>query len=386
DFRPRGASLLTAESQGQFAFLDLREAAIDLSDYPVTGLSDKVLKPFIYAPRDLYRPGEVLDLSILLRNRDGLPEDVKHLNLRLIRPDVKLLLEKNLVARDAGLGYFSYRFNIPVTAPTGLWRAEVRIGAKDKSPAQVFSFNIEEFMPERMKLVLNADKKLLGRNDRQVIAVQGDYLYGAPAAGNKLKASRLMELDRHPVKAYKDYYFGNPEDEKRLERKELDEIKLDEKGGGFLDIEPVAASIASALKLTVTASLSEAGGRVVTRSIDGTYWPAKSMLGIAPSFKDDVVESDSEAQFSIVRVNAEGELLAGENVSATLIKEDYDYFWEYNEEEGWVRKETRNEYPLTQQKFTIAAGEKTNLVFPVAHGRYRLEVEDGATGLKSVYA
>ncbi|CAA6815704.1 MAG: Alpha-2-macroglobulin [uncultured Thiotrichaceae bacterium] len=386
DFRPKAASLLTAELEGQFAFLDLREAAIDLSDYPVTGLPDKVLTPFVYAPRDLYRPGELVDLSVLLRNRDGLPEAVKNLNLRLVRPDAKLLLENNLVAHDEKLGYFSYQFTIPAAAPTGLWRAEVRISSKDKSPAQVFSFNVEEFMPERMKLSLSNDKKLLEKSERQVIAVQGDYLYGAPAAGNKLKATRVMALDRHPVVAYKDYYFGNPEDEKRLVRKALDEIKLDEKGSGFLDIDPVAAGITSALKLKVIANLSEPGGRVVTRSIDDAYWPAKSMVGIAPAFKEDVVERDSEAQFNIVRVNAEGVLLAGENLSATLIKEDYEYFWEYNEQEGWTRKEIRNEYPLTQQKFTVVAGEKSSLVFPVAYGRYRLEVEDSDTGLKSVYA
>ncbi len=386
DFRPKAASLLTAELEGQFAFLDLREAAIDLSDYPVTGLPDKVLTPFVYAPRDLYRPGEVVDLSVLLRNRDGLPEAIKNLNLRLVRPDAKLLLETNLAAHDAKLGYFSYQFNIPEAAPTGLWRAEVRISSKDKSPAQVFSFNVEEFMPERMKLLLGNDQKLLEKSERQIISVQGDYLYGAPAAGNKLKAIRVMELDRHPVSAYKDYYFGNPEDEKRLVRKELGEIKLDEKGGGFLDIEPVAAEITSALKLQVIANLSEPGGRVVTRSIDDAYWPAKSMVGIAPAFKDDVVERNSEAQFNIVRVNSEGELLAGENLSATLVKEDYEYFWEYNEQEGWARKEIRNEYPLTQQKFAVLAGEKGSLVFPVAYGRYRLEVEDSDTGLKSVYA
>nr|CAA6820849.1 MAG: Alpha-2-macroglobulin [uncultured Thiotrichaceae bacterium] len=386
DFRPKGASLLTAELEGQFAFLDLREAAIDLSDYPVTGLPDKVLTPFIYAPRDLYRPGEALDLSILLRNRDGLPEDVSQLNLRLIRPDAKLLLETTLSARNAELGYFSYLFNIPAAAPTGLWRAEVRIGEKDKAPAEVFGFNVEEFMPERMDLLLNTSKQLLEKNERQVIAVQGDYLYGAPAAGNQLKATRVMALDRHPLKDYKDYYFGSPSDEKRLQRTELKEIKLDGKGGGFLDIEPVAGDIISALKLEVIANLSEAGGRVVTRSIDQAYWPAKSLVGISPLFKGGVVEKDSEAQFNIIKVNSEGKLLAGESLSATLIKEDYEYFWEYNDQDGWTRKETRNEYPLTQQKFTVLAGEKTSLAFPVAHGRYRLEVEDAGTGLKSVYA
>ncbi|PIE00973.1 MAG: hypothetical protein CSA79_01675, partial [Thiothrix nivea] len=386
DYRPRGASLLTAELNGQFAFLDLRQAALDLSEYPVSGHADKVMVPFIYAPRDLYRPGERVDLSVLLRNRDGLPEAIKTLNLRLVRPDAKMLLETDLSARDAGLGYFNYPFNIPATAPTGLWRAEVRLSAADKTPLQIFRFNVEAFMPERMKLVLSTDQQLLRRNERMVVSVQGDYLYGAPAAGNKLKATRVMRLDRHPLAGYKDYYFGNPADEKQLERQDLDEITLDEKGSGFLDIEPVAAGIHSVLKLEVIAGLSEPGGRVVIRNIREDYWPASALIGIKPEFQDDSVERNSEAVFKIVRVNSQGEMQAGEDLAATLIKEDYEYFWEYNEEEGWVRKETRNEYPLIQQKFTTTASDQTTLTFPVADGRYRLEVEDRKTGLKTVYA
>ncbi|MEZ5535928.1 MAG: alpha-2-macroglobulin [Thiolinea sp.] len=385
DFRPRGATLLTAELDGQFAFLDLRQAALDLSEYPVTGQADKVMAPFVYAPRDLYRPGETMDLSVLLRNRDGLSESVKSLNLRLIRPDAKLLLETTLQARDAGLGYFNYPFSIPAAAPTGLWSAEIRLSSKDETPIQTFRFNVEEFMPERMKLLLSMDKALLQRNERQVVSVQGDYLYGAPAAGNKLKATRVMELDRQPLDNYRDYFFGNPADEKLLQRTELDEITLDDKGSGFIDIEPVAVNIHSPLRLEVIASLSEPGGRVVTRTIDEPYWPAVSLVGIDPVFQDDTVEKDSEAVFNVVRVNAKGELQAGENLAATLVKEEYEYFWEYNEQDGWVRQETRNEYPLTQQKFSASATEGTELKFPVAYGRYRLEIEDPETGMKTVY-
>ncbi|MEZ5478269.1 MAG: hypothetical protein R3E95_12550 [Thiolinea sp.] len=72
----------------------MREAALILSEYTVTGLPDKALAPLVYAPRDLYRPGDNVDLSILLRNRDGLPESVKLLHLRLIRPDTKSFVKK----------------------------------------------------------------------------------------------------------------------------------------------------------------------------------------------------------------------------------------------------------------------------------------------------
>ncbi|MEZ5478270.1 MAG: alpha-2-macroglobulin family protein [Thiolinea sp.] len=287
--------------------------------------------------------------------------------------------------RDAELGYFDYRFGLPMMRRLRRWRAEVRITAKDEAPAQTFSFQVEEFMPERMQLTLSTEKAVVFKGEKLVVAVQGDYLYGAPAAGNLLKSERNLQLDRHPLPDYKDYYFGDQADEKRLQREELSDLNLDEKGGGFLEIDPAPENVASPLKIRVVSSLSEAGGRVVTRSLEESYWPAQHLVGIAPEFADDVVAADSEARFAVVRVNAKGERQPGENLAATLVREDYDYFWEYSEEDGWVRQENRSEYPVKQQTLTLAAGDTGQLVFPVGSGRYRLEIEDADTGLKTVY-
>ncbi len=383
--RPEGDLFLTAMLDGQFAFLDLREAALDLSDYPVTGQPDKALSPFIYSPRDLYRPGEAVDLSIFLRNRDGQVEPVNKLNLRLVRPDTKLLREETLTVTQADLGYFADHFTIPADAPTGVWRAEVRLGNQDESPLQVFSFHVEEFMPERMKLALSANDSLLLRGEKLVVSVQGDYLYGAPAAGNTLKTTRSLRLDRQPLPAFKDYYFGNPDDEKRLENDELPDLVLNEQGAGFIEVPAIADTIGSPLTVKLAASLQEPGGRVVTRNLSESFWPAQQLVGIRPLFANGTVDADTDAKFELVKVDHDGKKLGSTSLSATLVREEYEYFWEYSESEGWRREETKSEYPLTQQKFEILANSTGQLVFPVSYGRYRLEVEDADTQLKTVY-
>ena len=63
-----------------------------------TGLPDKPIAPFVYSTRDLFRPGETMDLSVLLRDRDGKAVPGKNLHLRIVRPDTKPLLEENLLA------------------------------------------------------------------------------------------------------------------------------------------------------------------------------------------------------------------------------------------------------------------------------------------------
>ena len=48
---------------------------------------------------------------------------------------------------------------------------------------------VEEFLPERMKMTLDTEQQVLSPDDELSIDVQGDYLYGAPAAGNRLLAT-----------------------------------------------------------------------------------------------------------------------------------------------------------------------------------------------------
>lgn len=385
--RPQGDLLLTAQLDQQFAFVDLREAALDLSEYPVTGLPDKPLAPFIYSSRDLFRPGENVDLSILLRDRDGKTVAGKNLHVRVLRPDTKLFLENNLVATHPDLGYFNWRLPIPADAPTGTWKAEVRINAKDELPVNTFSFQVEDFMPERMKLSLRAEDKWLTSGKKLMVAVQGDYLYGAPASGNKLSSSRGIRLNRHPIEAFKQYYFGNPADEKLISREDLAEITLNEAGGGFIEVPPLAGKINSPLTVAISATLHETGGRSITRTLDVPFWPAPALVGIRPLFSKDTTETNTDAAFELVRLDADGKPQAGsQTLAVTLVREEREYFWEYNAAEGWQRRDLTNEYPILQQKITLDAKAQAKVSFPVQYGHYRLEVEDPETGLKSAYA
>lgn len=386
EHRPQGELLLTAQQAEQFTFLDLREAALDLSEYPVTGLPDKPIAPFVYSTRDLFRPGESMDLSVLLRDRDGKAVSAKNLHLRIVRPDTKPLLEENLLATNEALGFFTYRLPIPADAPTGSWKAEIRINAKDTAPVSSFTFHVEDFMPERMKLVLSAEDKLLTTGKKLIVAAKGDYLYGAPASGNKLTAVRTVSVNRHPLEAFKDYYFGDPADDKLVSREDLPEVTLNDTGGGFVESPALAGKISSPLTLSVIGSLHETGGRSVTRKLDVPFWPSQNLVGIRPLFNKDTVDGNSEAAFELVRTNADGKPIpATQPLAVTLVREDKEYFWEYNNAEGWQRKELSSEYPTVQQKITLDAAAHGKAVFAVQYGYYRLEVEDKETGLKTVY-
>src|SRR5690606_27186967 len=61
-----GAYLL-ARHQQQLALLELRGPALDLSEFELGQRPQRPQELFVYTPRDLFRPGETVDFSALLR-------------------------------------------------------------------------------------------------------------------------------------------------------------------------------------------------------------------------------------------------------------------------------------------------------------------------------
>lgn len=382
---PEKVFFITATStDNQFAFLDLRLPPLDLSSFPIHGLPEEEIDPYIYASHALYRPGDTLNLNILLRDQDGLVATTP-LKLSIVRPDGKVIWEETLSASTPSLGYYLQRFSLAEDAPAGTWRAELRLKDEIK-PVEVFEFKVQNYEPERMSLVLNGAKPLLTQADKQVVSIQGSYVQGGSTAKQAVVATRYLQIDPQPLgAAFKDYVFGVPEDAKRLERFNLPEMNLNEQGNGFLEFPPIAATIQSPLKTTISASILELGGRPVMSELQQSYWPSQHLVGIKPLFTHAMVPANSEARFEIVRVDPAANLLAAQHLTATLFSESYDYYWEYEQDKGWQQRGIRNQYPVMQQSVEIPAGQQGQLAVLVSSGQYRLELEDADTKRKTAY-
>ncbi len=198
--KPEGNLLLLASKGEQVSFVDMRLPALDLSEFDVTGEVDQALMPFVYSSRNLYRPNESVRLSILLRGRDGQLVDTRQLHVTILSPDNKTIFSTSLKA-DA-LGYYQHRFNLPQATKTGRWMAEVRLHASEKKVLARWPFQVEHFIPERMRLQLDSAQKVIHKGDAFQVQVQGDYLYGAPAAGNTFDGRYAVAVEPHPLKDF----------------------------------------------------------------------------------------------------------------------------------------------------------------------------------------
>jgi uncharacterized protein YfaS (alpha-2-macroglobulin family) len=132
------------------------------------------------------------------------------------------------------------------------------------------------------------------------------------------------------------------------------------------------------MKVRVSASLLEAGGRPVVRSIARSVWPADKLIGVRPQFDSDVAREGAPAAFEVIRANAQGKIEPLAQAQVRLFREERQYYWRFDDQRGWNSGYTETEELVDSRD--IALNDRAQLTVPVKWGRYRLEIADPETG------
>ena len=288
---PAKAEVLLAQQGAQTSLLRLSGAALDLAEFDIAGPQAHPLQFFVFGPRDLYRPGETVLLNALLRDADGRAVQNQPVNVEVRRPDEQVSRKFVWQAGDNGL----YQYALPIAgeAPTGRWQLVFDLG--DGQP-QLYEFLVEDFLPERLALELKGREVPFSPAENAQFEVTGRYLYGAPAAGNRLSGQLYVRPLREAVASLPGYQFGSVNEEELSQDLELDETVLDADGQASLEIESKWAEVKSPLKLILQASLQESGGRPITRRIVQPVWPAEQLPGLRPLFDGEEIDSNGLAR------------------------------------------------------------------------------------------
>ena len=390
---------LMARKGDDITLIPMDLPAMDLSEFRAVTETLRPVDLFVYGPRDLYRPGETVVIDALLRKHDGLMTAGLPLQAKIFRPDGRMIHEVTLKSRN--LNAYHHTYPLPSDALTGTWRMEFTHAGQ---PLKPYLFTVAEFLPERMKLALEnpeGQHERITQKDPLSIAIAGDYLYGAPAAGNKVDAQARLRpaRDLFPDQ-WPGYEFGHVTDS-FYETFQIDPITLDEKGKGQLKIENRWNAVTSPAWVSATVSLYESGGRPVARSRSWQVWPAETLVGIRCLTRDDdtpagdgrhggsknrvtQVKSDSTAEFEVICVDHEGKPVAASGLKAVVIREHRDYYWEFKNG-AWQWGYTRQFYPVERFDVNIPGKGSAKIQVPVQWGGYRLELTHPVTGLVTSY-
>lgn len=388
-YKLQAPHVLIARRGSDISMLPFNQPALDLSEFAVSGREPAWFDVFAWSGRDLYRPGETVRISALLRDNDGKPVPMKDkkaqpLFVRLKQPDGKPFIESRIEA--GAQGYYSFEKLIPVDAPTGRWQVEFRTDPASSEAVQGMSLRIEEFLPERMKLDLDTAAAALKPGTPIQLEAVGAYLYGAPAAGNRFTAKLAVAVEQHPLESMPGYFFGDPTLKLPKEANDVIDTTLDAQGKLSQAIPlPEEVKPVSPIAAIVSGSLFESGGRSVNRSLKRVMWPADALVGVRPMFDDkEGADSDTNAGFQVMRVGSDGKPRPAKGLKITLVREHRDYHWNYDNDEGWDFDFT-SRFENVQTRTLDVGITAGKIDFPVAWGAYRLDVLDPSTGLTMRY-
>ncbi|MFT4178455.1 MAG: alpha-2-macroglobulin [Thermomonas sp.] len=389
DYTLDAAHVLVAARGDDVSMLPFNQPALDLSEFAVAGREQAWFDVFAWSGRDLYRPGETVRVSALLRDADGKPVTAKDgkaqsLFVRLKQPDGKTFTESRI--QPAASGYFRFEQLIPVEAPTGRWLVEFRTDPASKEAVQGMALRIEEFLPERMKLDLDAAGDVLRTGQPLKLQAQGAYLYGAPASNNRFTAKLAVRVDQHPLEQAKGYFFGDPTVTLPKDAKDVVDATLDAQGHLQQDIAlPQEVKGDTPVRVIVAGSLYESGGRSVNRSLERTLWPADALVGVRPLFDDkDGADANANIGFELMRFGSDGKPRPAKGLQVTLVREHRDYHWTHDEDGGWDYDFTRR-FEKVETRTVDAGATALRFDFPVEWGEYRVDVFDPATKLTMRY-
>src|ERR1700738_5064345 len=155
---PSPAMLTVSGEKADYAFLNLKTSAFDLSDRGVSGRAVPAgADAFVYAERGVYRSNETVYLTALLRNGQGNAVTGGPLTLVIERPDGVEF--RRAVLADQGAGGRTLAVPLNSAVPTGTWRVRAFTDPKGSSVGET-TFMVEDYVPERIEFDLSSKDKL----------------------------------------------------------------------------------------------------------------------------------------------------------------------------------------------------------------------------------
>ncbi len=155
---------IVASDKADYAFLSLKSPAFDLSDRGVAGRPvPEGLDAFVYTERGVYRTGEAVEVTALLRDARGVAATAVPLTLVVERPDG--VEYRRVMVPDQGLGGRSLHVPIVSTAATGTWRVRAYTDPK-RPPIGETTFMVEDYVADRIEFDLASAAKVIAAQRR----------------------------------------------------------------------------------------------------------------------------------------------------------------------------------------------------------------------------
>ena len=272
--------LITAELDDDISFIrpDRRPWVID--DVSQSGRAwPKTYDVMLYTERGVYRPGDTIRVTGIVREPDGTIPPAMPLSVTVTRPDGRQIAD--LYARTGTNGQGMFHVSLPTQSDgqTGRYKLTAGLPGSKKTLGETSAL-VEAFVPIRIELKSKPSQdRFIGKAARPQVEVSARYLFGQPAANLATTLNGTYEWVPFDSKQFSDFTFGDARYHKRMK---LDEIKgrLDADGVATLKVKNPDGLRPGLWRARLTSTVTETGGRSVSNGFATFIDTASAHIGV----------------------------------------------------------------------------------------------------------
>ena len=363
-------NVITAKLADDFNFIPLKQTRVTTSRYDVGGSYKNAsgLETFIYAERDIYRPGETIHFSAIIRNYQWKSPGDLPVIVKVITPNGKKLKTARKILNSNGA--FESKVKLAPTASTGTYSIDVYtsnnvfIGSKN--------IKVEEFMPDRIKVDVRLDYNDYSPSDIIDVDFVATNFFGPPAANRNYQVELSTKRKYFVPKENRDFNYYIQGADKYFERKYREGKTNPEGKGHEMFIIPDSYRNLGLLQSDIFTTVFDETGRPVNRLNKVNIYTQEVFLGIRYD-GGYYTATEQAVKFNLIAVDKNGKALDSYKANLKLIKHEYKTVLSKSGKYFRYRSE-KVERIIDSKQITLSGVNSTYSFIPETSGTYELRV------------
>ena len=369
--RPDGFSvdMITASLSQDYNIMRLGNSGVNTSQFEVGGKRPNLsgYDVYMYGEREMYRPGETINITGILRDDRWNTPDRVPVKLEVVTPDGKILkrIKKTLNQH----GSFEASIALLPSAKTGSY--SIRLYTANDVYLAAMSIKVEEFMPDRIKLEVDIAKPTIDITESIKVALTAVNFFGPPAANRNYEFTISSARRGFYAKKFSDYNF-DLEGTDGYFKSEVLEGKTNAQGQASFDYQlPLEYKNMGIVSTDIFTTVFDDTGRPVNKKSTIDIYTQKSFLGIACDRY--YTATNSEIQLPYIALDKDQNVLQGAKARLTLIKHEYRTV--LSKSGSYFRYTSEKVERVLVDEDVVIAGEKQFFKYvPELSGRYELRL------------
>jgi alpha-2-macroglobulin len=374
--------LLVAETKDDKGFLKLQGASnLPVSHFDVAGQAvQQGVKGFIYGERGVWRPGDPIYLTFILKDANKVLPPEHPVVLRFYDPSGKLV---KTMAKDEGVGDF-YHFALKTGQddPTGTYSAKVSVGGISFSK----DVPVEAIKPNRLKIDAGFGEGVTELGTEPARArISAVWLHGAVAGDMKTEVSVRFASTPTTFPGYKDYAFDDPVRTFKSESVDVYSGDLDSRGNAEFTVNLNAGAVSPGkLAATFRTRVYEPGGNINADSFSIPFNPYPRYAGLSIPDADKErgwLDVEQPHAVKIALLDTAGKGVDG-SVDVDVYEIGWRWWWDMEDDDIADYLGTKNYRLVQSERVKVAKGAaEWTLKFKERQwGRFLIRVKDKADG------